>query len=85
METKDSPGIEQILQYEFNDKDLLQEALRHSSFVNELGEPHLRDNNLSWLKWRNRLIWVCTSNSAKARFKPMDGKRILFWQIPSKR
>jgi ribonuclease III len=44
METEDSPGIEQILQYEFNDKDLLQEALRHSSFVNELGEPHLRDN-----------------------------------------
>jgi ribonuclease III len=44
METINPLGIEQILQYEFNDKDLLQEALRHSSFVNELGEPHLRDN-----------------------------------------
>ena len=44
MEAKDSLEIEQILQYEFNDKKLLQEALRHSSFVNELGEPQLRDN-----------------------------------------
>jgi ribonuclease-3 len=44
MEAKDPLGIEQILQYEFNDKNLLQEALRHSSFVNELGEPQLRDN-----------------------------------------
>ena len=44
MEAKDSLGIEQILQYEFKDKNLLQEALRHSSFVNELGEPQLRDN-----------------------------------------
>jgi len=44
MEAKDSHGIEQILRYEFNDKNLLQEALRHSSFVNELGEPQLRDN-----------------------------------------
>jgi ribonuclease III len=45
METKNPLGIEQILQYEFNDKNLLQEALRHSSFVNELGgEPQLRDN-----------------------------------------
>jgi ribonuclease III len=44
MEAIDPLGIEQILQYEFNDKNLLQEALRHSSFVNELGEPQLRDN-----------------------------------------
>jgi len=44
MEAKDSLGIEQILQYEFNDKNLLGEALRHSSFVNELGESQLRDN-----------------------------------------
>lgn len=44
METKDSLGIEQILQYEFNDKDLLREALRHSSYVNELGDLQLRDN-----------------------------------------
>jgi ribonuclease III len=44
MEARDPLGIEQILQYEFNDKNLLQEALRHSSFVNELGDPQLRDN-----------------------------------------
>ena len=44
METKDPSGIEQILQYRFNDNSLLQEALRHSSFVNELGDPQLRDN-----------------------------------------
>ena len=44
METRDPSGIEQILQYEFKDKNLLQEALRHSSFVNELGDPQLRDN-----------------------------------------
>jgi len=44
METKSPLGIEQFLQYEFNDKNLLQEALRHSSFVNELGDPQLRDN-----------------------------------------
>ncbi|MBT8368913.1 MAG: ribonuclease III [Deltaproteobacteria bacterium] len=44
MEAKNALGIEQILQYEFNDKSLLREALRHSSFVNELGETQLRDN-----------------------------------------
>ncbi len=44
MEARDPSGIEQIFQYRFNDKSLLQEALRHSSFVNELGEPQLRDN-----------------------------------------
>jgi len=44
METKNPLEIEQILQYEFKDKNLLQEALRHSSFVNELGDPQLRDN-----------------------------------------
>jgi ribonuclease III len=44
METRDPSGIEQILQYEYKDKNLLQEALRHSSFVNELGDPQLRDN-----------------------------------------
>lgn len=44
METRDPSGIEQFLQYEYNDKNLLQEALRHSSFVNELGDPQLRDN-----------------------------------------
>ena len=44
METRNPLGIEQFLHYEFDDKNLLQEALRHSSFVNELGDPQLRDN-----------------------------------------
>ena len=44
METKDSSGIEQQIQYEFKDKNLLQEALRHSSFVNELANSDLCDN-----------------------------------------
>ena len=44
METKNPLGIEQILHYEFHDKNILQEALRHSSFVNELGGTQLRDN-----------------------------------------
>ena len=44
MEAKDPSEIERTLQYEFNEKNLLQEALRHSSFVNELGDPQLRDN-----------------------------------------
>ena len=44
MQTKNPLGMETILQYEFNDKNLLKEALRHSSFVNELGETGLRDN-----------------------------------------
>jgi ribonuclease-3 len=44
METKDRSGIEQRLKYEFKDKNLLAEALRHSSYVNELGDPNLRNN-----------------------------------------
>ncbi len=44
MQSKNPLGMETILQYEFNDKNLLKEALRHSSFVNELGETGLRDN-----------------------------------------
>ena len=44
MEARDPKGIEQRLQYEFNDKNLIQEALRHSSYVNELADPQLRDN-----------------------------------------
>ena len=44
MEAKDPSGIEQRLQYEFKDKNLLQEALRHSSYVNEIADPHPRDN-----------------------------------------
>jgi hypothetical protein len=31
MEAKDPSGIERRLEYEFKDKNLLQEALRHSS------------------------------------------------------
>ena len=44
MEARDPKGIEQRLQYEFNDKNLIEEALRHSSYVNELADPQLRDN-----------------------------------------
>jgi ribonuclease III len=44
MESKNPLGVEQILQYEFKNKNLLHEALRHSSYVNELGETDLRDN-----------------------------------------
>jgi len=44
MEAKDPFEIEQRLQYEFKNKNLLQEALRHSSYVNELADSNLRDN-----------------------------------------
>ena len=44
MEAKDPSGLEQQLQYDFNNKDLLQEALRHSSYVNELAHENLKDN-----------------------------------------
>ena len=44
MEAKDPIGIEQRLQYEFKNKGLLQEALRHSSYVNEIADPEMRDN-----------------------------------------
>ena len=44
MEAKDSSGVEHYLQYEFSNKDLLQEALRHSSYVNELAHQNLQDN-----------------------------------------
>ena len=44
MEVKDPSGIEQQLLYEFKDKNLLLEALRHSSYVNELADPQLQDN-----------------------------------------
>lgn len=36
--------IEQKLPYAFNSKTILEEALRHSSFVNEQADPDLRDN-----------------------------------------
>ena len=44
MEAKDPSGIEHYLHYEFRDKGLLQEALRHSSYVNELADQNLTDN-----------------------------------------
>ena len=44
MEAKDPFGVEQHLHYEFSDKGLLQEALRHSSYANELADPNLQDN-----------------------------------------
>ena len=44
MEPKDLSGIEKQIEYEFKNKYLLQEALRHSSYVNELTNSDLRDN-----------------------------------------
>ncbi len=44
MSVNEPSEIEQQLQYEFKDKNLLQEALRHSSYVNEIAEQNLRDN-----------------------------------------
>jgi len=44
MEARDPSGVEQHLQYEFSNKDLLQKALRHSSYVNELADQNLKDN-----------------------------------------
>ena len=44
MEPEDLFELEQKLLYEFKDKDLLIEALSHSSFVNEQAETDLRDN-----------------------------------------
>ena len=44
MSTNDQPEIEERLNYHFNSIDLLEEALRHSSYVNEQADPELRDN-----------------------------------------
>ena len=44
MEAKDPSGVELHLHYEFSNKELLQKALRHSSYVNELADPNLADN-----------------------------------------
>jgi len=44
MEPENLFELEQKLLYEFKDKDLLIEALSHSSFVNEQSETDLRDN-----------------------------------------
>ncbi len=44
QEARDPSGIERRLHYEFKDKCLLAEALRHSSYVNERAAAQLRDN-----------------------------------------
>jgi ribonuclease-3 len=44
MDVKDHSQIEQELHYKFNSADLLEEALRHSSFVNEQTDSQLQDN-----------------------------------------
>jgi len=44
MDEIDLYQFEQTLSYEFKDKSLLLEALRHSSFVNEQSDEGLRDN-----------------------------------------
>ena len=44
IEAEDPSGVEQHLQYEFSNRELLLEALRHSSYVNELADPNLNDN-----------------------------------------
>ena len=44
MKTNDHFEIEKKLKYEFRSKELLEEALRHSSFVNEQPDVDLRDN-----------------------------------------
>ncbi|MGD2185915.1 MAG: ribonuclease III [Desulfobacterales bacterium] len=44
MQTKNYFEIEKKLEYEFRSKELLEEALRHSSFVNEQPAADLRDN-----------------------------------------
>jgi ribonuclease III len=44
MKTSNLFEIEQKLEYEFKSKELLNEALRHSSFVNEQTDADMRDN-----------------------------------------
>ena len=44
METANQLNIEQKLGYQFHSKDLLDEALRNSSYVNEQSDLGLRDN-----------------------------------------
>ena len=41
--TATSP-VEKLIHYSFKDKSLMEEALRHSSFVNEVPDAGLRDN-----------------------------------------
>jgi ribonuclease III len=44
METLDYRHLQQNVAYRFNDPALLEEALRHSSYVNEQPDTQLRDN-----------------------------------------
>jgi ribonuclease III len=44
MEHPNLSELTKILSYEFNNQDLLEEALRHSSFVNEQADTQLHDN-----------------------------------------
>ena len=44
MDTNNSLDIEERLGYQFQSKELLAEALRHSSYVNEQPESDMRDN-----------------------------------------
>lgn len=43
-ENRDLTELSDRLGYRFVDPELLKEAIRHSSFVNEIGEPNLNDN-----------------------------------------
>ena len=44
MEPSSLTDLEQRIQYEFKDKSLLEEALRHSSYVNEQAPVTMQDN-----------------------------------------
>jgi ribonuclease III len=44
MDRPSKPTVENLLEHPFRDRELLAEALRHSSFVNEASEAGLRDN-----------------------------------------
>ena len=44
METSDYKTFENIINYPFKDRKYLEEALKHSSYVNEQPEEDLRDN-----------------------------------------
>jgi len=44
MPTSALSSVETLIEHPFKDKQLLDEALRHSSFVNEVPEAGLRDN-----------------------------------------
>lgn len=41
---RNTDELNRYLDYEFKDKELVAEAFRHSSYVNEIGDPGLSDN-----------------------------------------